>query len=441
MEPAATLRDLRRQALEAAEALGRLEPGEVDAAAVELIAEAERLKNSLCAVQAQAAVTLKQARIAERAHQPKPMRERGIGTEVALARRESPHRGGIHLGLAVVLTEELPHTLAAMRAGWCTQWRATQIAQGTACLSLVDRLRIDAELMSQESTTAGWGERRFRAEVDRLAYVADPAAAVARHEKAVSERHTSIRPVADGMVRLSALLPLAKGVSVHATLSRCADSARAAGDERTRGQVMADTLVEGVLGDAEVVPVTVQVTLSDAALLNLPGRDGDEPGWVGAPGTGAIPLPADLVRDLVRRASEQGVAELKRLYLDRGGRLVAMESTARTFPAGLADLLTTRDRTCRTPGCDAPVRHHDHVRPHAEGGPTSADNGQGLCEGCNYAKQAPGWSSRPLPGDPTVVETITPSGYRHLSRAPGLPPPQQHRLRLDLAFAQLGLAA
>ena len=295
--------------------------------------------------------------------------------------------------------------------------------------------------MREESTTAGWGERRFRAEVDRLAYVADPAAAVARHEKAVSERHTSIRPVADGMVRLSALLPLAKGVSVHATLSRCADSARAAGDERTRGQVMADTLVEGILGDADVVPVTVQVTLSDAALLNLPGRDGDEPGWVGAPGTGAIPLPADLVRDLVRRASEQGVADLKRLYLDRSGRLVAMESTARTFPAGLADLLTTRDRTCRTPGCDAPVRHHDHVRPHAEGGPTRADNGQGLCEGCNYAKQAPGWSSRPLPGDPTVIETITPSGYRHLSRAPALPPPQRHRLRLDLAFAQLGLAA
>ena len=227
MDPAATLRDLRQQALEAVEALGRLEPGEVDAAAVELIAEAERLKNSLCAVQAQAAVALKRARVEERAHQPKPMRERGIGTEVALARRESPHRGGIHLGLAVVLTEELPHTLAAMRAGWCTEWRATQIVQGTACLSLVDRLRIDAELMSEESTTAGWGERRFRAEVDRLAYVADPAAAVARHEKAVSERHTSIRPVADGMVRLSALLPLAKGVSVHATLSRCADSARA----------------------------------------------------------------------------------------------------------------------------------------------------------------------------------------------------------------------
>ena len=232
MDPAATLRDLHQQALDAAEALGRLETREVDAAAVELIAEAERLKNSLCAVQAQAAMALKRARIEERAHLPKPMRERGIGTEVALARRESPHRGGIHLGLAVVLAEELPHTLAAMRAGWCTEWRATQIAQGTACLSLVDRLRIDAELMSQESTTAGWGERRFRAEVDRLAYVADPAAAVARHEKAVSERHTSIRPVADGMVRLSALLPLAKGVSVHATLSRCADSARAAGDER-----------------------------------------------------------------------------------------------------------------------------------------------------------------------------------------------------------------
>ena len=432
MTSATTLSDLQQQVLARTTAVEQAAPGERSGEAVDLIDELESLKNTVAAAQARLAVALKTARVEERAHLPAALRERGIGAEVALARRESPHRGGIHLGLAVVLAEELPHTLAAMRAGWCTEWRATQIAQGTACLSLVDRLRIDAELMSEESTTAGWGERRFRAEVDRLAYVADPAAAVARHEKAVSERHTSIRPVADGMVRLSALLPLAKGVSVHATLSRCADSARAAGDERTRGQVMADTLVERVLGDADVVPVTVQVTLSDAALLNLPGRDGDEPGWVGAPGTGAIPLPADLVRDLVRRASEQGVAELKRLYLDRSGRLVAMESTARTFPAGLADLLPTRDRTCRTPGCDAPIRHRDHVVPVARGGPTSASNGQGLCEGCNQAKEAEDFRTWVVDAELHDLVLETPSGHRYRCVIPKLPPPQEHSFAAHL---------
>ena len=50
-----------------------------------------------------------------------------------------------------------------------------------------------------------------------------------------------------------------------------------------------------------------------------------------------------------------------------------------------------RDQRCRTPYCDAPIRHRDHAEPHNRGGPTSALNGLGSCERCNYAKEAPGW--------------------------------------------------
>ncbi|MCK3107514.1 hypothetical protein MZG83_24710, partial [Escherichia coli] len=89
-------------------------------------------KNAIAAAQARLAVSLQSARVAQRAHQPAATRQRGIGAEVALARRESPHRGGTRLGLAVVLVSELPHTLSAMEAGWFSEWRAIQIAQGTA---------------------------------------------------------------------------------------------------------------------------------------------------------------------------------------------------------------------------------------------------------------------------------------------------------------------
>ena len=212
MDSATTLSDLQQQVLARAVAVEQAGPDGRDAAAVDLIDELESLKNTVAAAQARLAVALKTTRVEERAHLPAALRERGLGSEVALARRESPHRGGIHLGLAVVLRRELPRTLAAMEAGWCSEWQALQIAQGTACLSLDDRRAIDAALMGDPSTTEGWGERRFRAEVDRRAYAADPAAAVARHRKAVDERHTSLRPAADGMVRLSALLPLSEGV-------------------------------------------------------------------------------------------------------------------------------------------------------------------------------------------------------------------------------------
>jgi hypothetical protein len=48
-----------------------------------------------------------------------------VNAQVALARRESPHRGDRLVGLAQALHHELPHTLAAMTAGQLSEWRAT----------------------------------------------------------------------------------------------------------------------------------------------------------------------------------------------------------------------------------------------------------------------------------------------------------------------------
>ena len=91
---------------------------------------------------------------------------------------------------------------------------------------------------------------------------------------------------------------------------------------------------------------------------------------------------------------------------------------ARRFRGLLARFVRLRDGTCRTPWCEAPIRHVDHVEDHQAGGPTSAVNAQGLCEACNHAKQAPAWVSVPAAGGGAV--TTLPTGHHYTSRPPPL---------------------
>ena len=217
------------------------------------------------------------------------------------------------------------------------------------------------------------------------------------------------------MSQLSTLLPVKAGVAVWAVLTREADRARAAGDVRSRGQIMADTLVHRVLNPGEgdrSVPLMINVVVPDSVLLG----DDDGFGWVEHYG----PVPGDLLREWIAANAEQGVDQwVRRLYASpKTGELVSMDSKSRRFEGALADYLRLRDRKCRTLYCDAPVRHLDHAEAYADGGPTSAANGQGLCEYCNYAKDALGWSAMPRPGPRHTIETVTPTGHRYTSTAP-----------------------
>jgi hypothetical protein len=175
------------------------------------------------------------------------------------------------------------------------------------------------------------------------------------------------------------------GVAVFKSLSDAADAARAQGDPRSRNQVMADTLVESVLGTTAGVPVEIELVVSDEVLLGTR----DDSAYLGGYG----PIPAELARELAKQGAEQGLATICRLYLGpRPGQLVAMDSRSRRFTGGLARFIRLRDQTCRTPWRDAPIRHTDHSVPVAAEGETSYANSAGLCEACNYAKEP--WAGR-----------------------------------------------
>ncbi|HEX2706039.1 MAG TPA: DUF222 domain-containing protein [Candidatus Lustribacter sp.] len=416
--------------------LERMDRDVTDSERLDQIGALERVKGAAAAAQARVTADFDVSRRAaeQAAGVPASRRGRGVGSEVALARRESPARGSRHLGLATALVREMPCTMAALSTGLITEWAATLICQETAILTRADRQAVDAELGPELSTMS---DLQIAKAARAAGYRLDPASAVRRVRGAVADRRVTCRPAPDCMARVSALLPVAQGVAVFAALDAAAKSARAAGDERSRGQVMADTLVTRVTGQARAqdVPIMVNLVMTQPALL---GQD-DTPAHL----QGFGPVPADLARDLVTGA--QSRSGLRRLFASTDRRrLVAMESPRRTFPRSLADFIALRDQACRTPYCDAPIRHTDHVVPAARGGPTSERNGQGLCERCNYVKALPGWSARAdeTSGGRHEVVLTTPTGHTHTSTAP--PPlghgaiprdvsPVERRIRLLLA--------
>ncbi|WP_396931187.1 HNH endonuclease [Mycolicibacterium sp.] len=388
-------------------------------AMVERIAELERIKAAAAAGQARLTATLDAARRSAEAAAgiPAAKRARGLASEVALARRDSPARGGQHLGFAKALVNEMPHTLAALETGVLSEWRATIVVRESACLDVEDRRRLDSELCSDPDALLGVGDAALGAKAKAIAYRLDPHAVVERAAKAVAERTVTTRPAPDAMTYVTALLPVAQGVSVYAALKREAD---VCSDARSRGQVMADTLVERVTGRPadEPVPITVNLVVSDQMLL------GAEQGAAVIAGYGSVPSAVAQKMVMETVTDERSRATLRRLYASPdSGALVAMDSRSRLFPKGLADFIELRDQRCRTPYCDAPIRHHDHAVPHSRGGATTAENGQGLCEACNYAKQARGWrvTSGTDENGTHATEFITPTGAHYHSAAPPMP--------------------
>lgn len=418
-----SLHSLAAQAADLAAALRSGGLPEDTAALIDLIGELETLKSAACAAQGEAAVAYDAARRSAESAQGVPARRqgRGVAAEIGLARRESPHRGQTLLGLGKILHHEMPHTRARLADGRLSEFRAILLVRETACLSAEQRLFVDEEICADPAALDGIGTRELVARAKRAAYEIDPAAVVRRASNAESDRNVTVRPAPDTMTYLTGLLPVAQGVAVHAVLGRDADALRAKGDTRGRGQLMADLLVARVTGadlvpDAPTpVPVTVNLTMADSTLLG-----GHRPAEVGAEGVVSETVPAEVARCLLGRALTADVgAWIRQLYVNHTGRLIGMTSKQRLYVDGLADFLSARDLgICRTPFCDAPIRHRDHVQPVHAGGDTSADNGQGLCEACNQAKEAPDWQQRPVDDLRHTVEIRTPTGHRYRSQAP-----------------------
>lgn len=412
-----------------------------DASRVDLLGALERLKSAAGAAQLRLAAAMAADRVAGAADRDAQTQAvRSVAGQVGLARRVSPARASTFVGLARLLCRDMPDTLAALAAGQISEWQATLIGRETVILAPADRTQVDAALAP---LLGPLGDRGVAQQARRLVDRVDPGAVARRVKSAEADRRVTVRPAPGpagcAMARLTATMPVAQAVAAYAGLRRQADSLRNQGDPRGIGQIMSDELFARLTGvgsgsafgslsgsvhpasspaatAAGGVGVEVGLVMTERTLL----RGGREPAVLTDPGGRAFGhVPAFLARRLVREAER---AWLTRLYAaPSSGGLVAMDSQRRAFTGRLRRLLVWRDQTCRTPWCEAPIRHADHIRSHASGGPTELANGAGLCEACNYLKEADGWRADIIAQAGHVIEITTPSGHRYRSQAPPAP--------------------
>ncbi|HRC42230.1 MAG TPA: DUF222 domain-containing protein, partial [Tetrasphaera sp.] len=390
-----------------------------DSARLDLIAELERLKGACSGLQARAAESVRAEREASAPHDA----ARSVGSEVALARRESPTLGDRFVGISRALVREMPATLAALESGAVSERHAVEMVRESATLSAEDRMALDQRLAPLLGRLA---PRALGRAAHRVAAELDAGSIVRRMEAAVSTRRVTVRPAPAGKAYLTVLGPLREVVGAYAALTRQASCIASGQDPRelpagrSARAIAADTALRILAGleQGAVPPIEIHLVMTDRALLGLGdgARSVMEPARI--PGHGSVPAP--IARSWVRDNGHDDVW-VRRLFTGPDGRdLVAMDSRKRVFTGLLRRMVVLRDDVCATPWCDAPIVQIDHTQPARRSGETAFANGSGLCARCNQVKESPGWRTSVVRASPRQARLQTPSGHVYESNAPPL---------------------
>jgi hypothetical protein len=335
---------------------------------------------------------------------------RGAPVEIAMARGVSRATVDYQLAFTRQLVADHPRLLEACLRGDVSQSAARHIVRETEPLSSEQRQAIDAELTALACELTP-GDTRNAAV--RKVTATDPEAAEKR--AALARARKSVRAVmhGDGTGTLSALLPAEQSLACWQALDHEARCRRADGDERPLNDLMGDLLVERVTGQtkAENLNLEIAVVISASSLF---GVDDQPAKLVGYRGGDYGVLPAGLARQLA--TSDSALA--RRLICDPiDGRLITIDTKKRRFDGALRKFIIYRDGLSRRPYSSTPIYDVDHITRHADGGPTSASNGQGLGVGDHHLLDLPGWTVRTRDAGHEVTWT-TPTCDQYVSRPP-----------------------
>lgn len=381
------------------------------------------------------------ARTAQEPDQAPPLKKllreaaREAAREVSMIMGRSPAAAAHSLASQRRLVADMPEMFTALATAQVTSDVAHATSRSFAPLSPQQRAEADSELGRRLPELDAAGGEQWDAARTAVIAEADPHGQKRRHLHAARGRHVTVRRTEHGMATVSARLSALDAAKVRKRLSLEAERLRAAGDRRGHQAIQADVLVDTLLGREDGMDPTtldIGVMITERSLIHPTAGDLAQIEGYGT-------APAEVLREELRGTlgvaltaqAEKAMGEdvpalravLRRLYTHpRTGELVAVESVARAFPAALARFLRWRDLVCRGPYCDAAIRQSDHIHPHAEGGATSLENGQGLCALCNDKEQQVASVERI--GDYAVVghavEWTSRAGFRRTTRPPAL---------------------
>jgi hypothetical protein len=168
--------------------------------------------------------------------------------------------------------------MKAWRGGEIDARKVSVIGDG---LLDVDRTFADALAGEAARYASSRTATQTRAWLMRRVLAADPGMAEVRRARASEGRRVIMRPTADGMAELCALLPGVQARQAFDTINALALAANK-GDARTCDQRRADALMDLLTGRASPPQVNIHVVVPADTLAG----DSDRPGWM--PGLGPI---------------------------------------------------------------------------------------------------------------------------------------------------------
>jgi hypothetical protein len=333
-------------------------------------------------------------------------------SEVALALRIPERSAEALIEEARFLMGRLPLTMAGLSAGDFSYRHAKAVV--AHAMSLPDELHAGFEaavVPSASRLTLSKFEQKARTTRERM----DAATITERHEKSVADREIWFEPARDGMgwLHLYTSAHIALGAYNRAD-QMARELAQSPDEDRTltqlRADVVADLLLDGVVGDRPEFGIrpSVVVTVPALAMLGHKSKNG-EPDLPVLDGYGPIDI------ETATRLAGAAKSWLRVLTHPETGVMLSVSRDRYTVPAALRAFLQRRDGTCRKPGCNRPAVRCDidHTQEWQHGGQTAHDNLAHLCQMHHDEKHHTAVTIKHLPnGD---IQWTMPSGRTYIS--------------------------